>query len=110
MEYGSLDGCLWNTWLLKTLGMNMNDLRMPFVFDFKDRQAQLMRQTLIKNVGQVIRGPINIASARELEAAGLVILKELDKGGILINVTPKGREAWFNFGLKAAGRQPVCLP
>lgn len=88
----------------------MSDLRPPYVFDFKDRQGHLMRQTLSKISGQTVRGPTTIATARELEAAGLVALVELDKGpGVVLKPTAKGREAWHNFGLKAAGRKPVCL-
>ena len=89
----------------------MTDPRAPYVFEFKDKQAQLMRSTVGKNIGQAIRGPTNIAAAKELEEVGMVSLEPLEKGGpgLIMKATPKGREAWHNFGLKAAGRLPICL-
>lgn len=89
----------------------MNDPRQPAEFAFTDRQADLMRRTYAKVQGHIIRGKTNIATGVELVQAGLITLSEVEKGppGQVVRFTSKGREAWYNFCLKAAGRKPVCL-
>lgn len=89
----------------------MNETREPTVFDFTPRQARMMREVSHKMIGQIIRGVKNIALARELVAIGMVSVKDLEKGGpgLIVTLTPIGREAWYNFGQRAAGHNPICL-
>ncbi len=83
----------------------MNDLSP--VYKLTERHMRLLCQASIKvEAGQVLRGQTNINAAKELELKGFVTLSETKVGapGVIVKITPKGREALKHEGLKAAGR------
>ena len=85
--------------------------RDPVTYDFTDREALVMRQAFHKpgNVGQLTSGKENFAAIERMVQAGLLTAEPARNQKLLVRPTTKGREAWTNQGLRAAGRPLVRL-
>ena len=93
--------------------------REPITYRFSDKEAVVVRRAFHKQSGQGVYGVTSMAVARVLEQKGLLSVEVTNRsgsshysrtaGGLIIRLTPAGREAWLNAGLIAAGRPPVCL-
>lgn len=81
----------------------------PMTYDFTKREALLMQRACLKDTGYTISGTINLAAVRSLEAAKLITSEPAKEGRVTVRPTLLGREAWTNYGLRAAGRAPMRL-
>lgn len=84
--------------------------RAPMTFDFTKREALLMRRAFHRiDIGYTVSGTVSLAIVQRLQDA-LLVKSEPAKGGkVTFRPTLLGREAWLNYGLRAAGRPLVCL-
>lgn len=82
----------------------------PMLFDFTKREALLMRRACHKaDLGHTVSGDVSLAAVQRLQDAMLVTSKPAKGGKVTFRPTLLGREAWLNYGLRAAGRPLVRL-
>lgn len=88
---------------------------MSNVYDFNRIESHLIGQVFHKKfeVGQTIRGETYLKAVENMLKEKLITLtplEKLEKGrkiGYKMHLTKSGKEAWINFGRKAAGKPPI---
>jgi len=89
----------------------------PVIYEFNRFEAHLMGQTFYKKfeIGKILREGRYLDVAQNMLAQELITLTPLEKQekgrkfGFKMHITDKGKEAWVNFGRKAANLQPIVM-
>jgi hypothetical protein len=81
--------------------------RNPTTFDFTNQEAMVVRQVFDTEGKMISIRKVHVI--RRMQAAMLLTSTPATRGKLTIRLTPLGREAWINHGLRTARRPLVRL-